>query len=117
MRTIPVDTASAGSFKFISSAPVMEFDDPTAVKKNTAGVPIFELQVLFTSLETATSKPEADLMKIKIAMATAPALQPLTDLVFQSLVARAWSMAGGKSGVSFSAEAVAPAARRNDENK
>jgi|GEM_PF-2322423 len=115
MRSIPVDTNRAGSFKFLSSAPVTEFGDDNTQKRNAAGTPVFELQVLFTSNETDTSKAESDLMKIKVAAAQQPNIQPLADLGFQNLVARAWSMAGGKSGVSFSADAVAPVAPRNTD--
>jgi hypothetical protein len=115
MRSIPIDNSRVGVIKFLQVSPVSEFNS-TEHKKNADGVPVYEVQCLVTT-EGFSGGEDNDLLKVKIAAHNPPRVAPMTEIAFGNFVARAWTTANGKSGVSFSADSVNAAAAPVSDNK
>ena len=99
MRTIPVDTKSITT---LVGGPIQAATSPDgSQRRDKSGRPLFQVPVIIVS-EVAS----ADTVVVRVPGPVAQ-VAPLTPVTFVGLVARPWSMEG-RSGVSFSAEAMQP---------
>lgn len=105
LRYLPIDTASLGPLPFIQvAAKERRADDGTVSQRvNAVGEPVWAVTVL---VQQEGAKP--DLLEISVS-GERPQLDPMTPLRFSNLTGRMWEM-NGRAGISYSAEAVAPAA-------
>ncbi|GEO97579.1 hypothetical protein [Kocuria turfanensis] len=104
MRTIPVDVQQLGPLQFIAVTAKHRDGVQTTTQE---GTPLWKVQILLT----APGDDKASLEEISVPAHQEPQITPMTPVMFQDLRARAWSMntaSGQRSGVSFSAAAVAP---------
>lgn len=99
MRTIPVDTR--GMTTLVGGAIQPANGNDGNQRRDQNGRPLFQVPVVIVS-ESAN----ADTVTVRVPGPVAQ-LPPLTPVSFVGLIARPWSMEG-RSGVSFSAEAMQP---------
>ena len=100
MKTIPVDTASLTT---LIGGAIQAATQPDGTQRtNKAGQPLFNVPVI-----VVIDGGEADTTTVRVPGPVAQ-MPPLTPVKFVKLVGRPWSMDGGRSGVSFSAEGVQP---------
>lgn len=104
MKTIPVDTRSITT---LVGGAIQPATGPDGVqRRDKSGRPLFQVPVVVVS-ETAS----ADTFMVRLPGPVAQ-MQPLTPVTFVGLVARPWTMEG-RSGVSFSAEAMQPVSTKS----
>lgn len=99
MKSIPVDTRSITTLVGGAIQPAVGPDG--AQRRDKSGRPLFQVPVVVVS-ESAS----ADTFTVRLPGPVVQ-VQPLTPVTFVGLVARPWTMEG-RSGVSFSAEAMQP---------
>lgn len=105
MRTIPVDTTN---LTFMVGGAIQPATQPDGTpKKNRNGQALWNVPIVAVS---DGSNAEAFVVRIPGPVPQVPALTPV-KLVH--LTARPWSMEGGRSGVSFTAESIQPANARS----
>lgn len=100
-----LDQAATGAFIFTKGpTPRVDRDGIQRVDRNNT--PIYEIQCC---VQPADEDADGDTAKVKLATSNPPTIAPFTEVRFPSgLVAMAWSMEGGRSGVSLSASEVEP---------
>jgi hypothetical protein len=114
MRSIPIDNSRLLSVKYLGTNPSLDFETKEP-KRNSDGVPIYEVQVVIAS-EGFGGAEENELLKVKIAAVQPPRVGPLDEMEFVNFVARAWSN-NGKSGISFSADGIKAVGAQVSDNK
>lgn len=100
MKTIPVDTSKMSLL--IAGAIVAATTPDGSARRDRAGQTLFNVPVIAVS-ETAS----AETFTVRVP-GPVPQLPSLTPVRLVGLVARPWTMDGGRSGVSFSAESIQP---------
>ena len=103
MRSIPVDTTRMTTLVGGAIQPATQQDGTPRRDRN--GQPLFNVPVLVV---VEGANPDTLVVRVPGPVAQVPSLTPV-KLV--GLVARPWSMDGGRSGVSFSADSVQPVAK------
>jgi hypothetical protein len=102
VKTIPVDTSALTT---LVGGAITEATSPDGTaKRDRQGRPLFSVPVVVVA-----DGANADTMTVRVP-GPVPQIAPLTPINLVGLIARYWSMEG-RSGVSFSAEKVAPVAR------
>jgi hypothetical protein len=101
VKYIPVDTSKLTIHTIGAVAPVLSPDGQP--KKDRAGRPLFSVPVLVVG-DGATGET----VTVKVPGPVAQ-LAPMTPVRLSNLVARAWAFEG-RSGVSLTAETIAPVA-------
>lgn len=105
MRTIPVDTTR---LTFMVGGAIQPATQPDGTpKRNRNGQALWNVPVVAVS---DGSNAEAFVVRIP---GPVPQVAPLTPVKLVGLTARPWSMEGGRSGVSFTAESIQPANSRS----
>jgi hypothetical protein len=104
LRNIPIDAAALGPLPFIQVAEKERRSDDGTVSQrvNAAGEPVWAVTVL---VQQEGAKPE--LLEVAVS-GQRPQLDPMSPLRFSNLTGRLWEM-NGRAGISYSADAVAPA--------
>lgn len=100
MKNIPVDTSKLTTL--VAGAIQAATSPDGNARRDRGGQQIFNVPII-----VVTEGGSAETMTVKIAGAVAQ-VPPLTPVRLVGLAARAWAMDGGRSGVSFSAEALQP---------
>lgn len=102
VKNIPVDTSALTT---LVGGTITEATSPDGTqKRDRQGRPLFTVPVV-----AVADGGNADTMTVRVPGPVAQ-VAPLTPITLVGLIARYWSMEG-RSGVSFSAEKVAPVAR------
>lgn len=102
MRTNPVDTAK---LTFMVGGAIQPATQPDGTpKRSRNGQPLSNVPVV-----VVTDGSNADAFVVRIP-GPVPEVAPLTSVKLVGLNARPWSMDGGRSGVSFTACSIQPAA-------
>lgn len=105
MKTIPVDTTR---LTFMVGGAIQPATQPDGTpKRNRNGQALWNAPVVVVS---DGSNAEAFVVRIP---GPVPQVAPLTPVKLVGLTARPWTMEGGRSGVSFTAESVQPATSRS----
>jgi hypothetical protein len=105
MKTIPVDTSKLTMLVGGAILPATSPDG--SPRRDRSGQTLFNIPVV-----VVVEGGNADTLTVRVP-GPVPQVAPLTPVKFVALVARPWSMDGGRSGVSFSAESIQPAAVRS----
>lgn len=103
MRTIPVDCSKLTLLVAGAIQPATTQDG--SPRRDGAGRPLFTVPVI-----VMVEGGNADTLTVRVA-GPVPQVPPLTPVKFSNLVARPWAM-DGRSGVSYSADGIAPAPGR-----
>jgi len=105
VKTIPVDTTNLTT---LVGGAIQAATQPDGTQRtNRDGQPLFNVPVV-----VVIDGGDADTLVVRVP-GPVPQLPPLTPVKFVKLVGRPWSMDGGRSGVSFSAESVQPVNTRS----
>ncbi|WP_045880005.1 hypothetical protein [Pseudofrankia sp. DC12] len=100
MNVIPVDMSKVIS-AVVMSDPVPSLYDGKQ-RTNFDGVPLWDLDVT-----VAVSGAGASVLKLRVALASAPKVEMCQPVTLSGLRARVWEM-NGRHGVAWSVETVAP---------
>lgn len=105
LNRFTLDQAGTGTFILVKGpTPRVDRDGVQRVDRNN--IPVYEIQCY---VQPADEDADGDTAKVKLATSSPPTIAPFTEVRFPSgLVAMAWSMEGGRSGVSLSASEVEP---------
>ena len=105
MKTIPVDTTR---LTFMVGGAIQPATQPDGTpRRNRTGQALWTVPVV-----VVTDGSNADTLVVRIP-GPVPQVAPLTPVKLVGLTARPWSMDGGRSGVSFTAESIQPATVRS----
>jgi hypothetical protein len=105
VKTIPVDTTNLTT---LVGGAIQAATQPDGTQRtNRAGQPLFNVPVI-----VVIDGGDADTLVVRVPGPVAQ-IPPLAPVKLVKLVGRPWSMDGGRSGVSFSAESVQPVNTRS----
>ncbi|GAA4506091.1 hypothetical protein GCM10023159_01930 [Brevibacterium yomogidense] len=100
-----LDQAGTGAF-FLTEGPAPRVDRDGVQRVDRNNTPVYEIQCY---VKPADENAEGTTAKIKLATSSPPTIPVFTEVRFpKGLLAMAWSMEGGRSGVSLSASEVEP---------
>lgn len=100
MKSIPVDCAH---LTFLVGGAIQAATTPDgSQRRNPSGQPLYNIPVV-----VVVEGGNADTLSVRVPGPVAQ-VPPLTRINLVSLTARPWSMDGGRSGVSFTAESIQP---------
>jgi hypothetical protein len=95
---LPIDTAGLMFMLVRDAEPVRDFETKQ-VKADPDGVPLFQVDLV------AFGDGEAQIIKVKVP-GEPEGLTVQAPVTVEGLTAQPWSMDGGRSGVSFRADAI-----------
>jgi hypothetical protein len=95
---LPIDTTGLRFYLVRDAEPVRDFETKQ-VKADSDGVPLFSVELV------AMGNREAEVIKVKVS-GEPEGLTVEGPVTVEGLFAQAWSMDGGRSGVSFRADAI-----------
>lgn len=105
MNTIPVNV---NAMDFTILAVIPKTDQNGVQARNKDSVPKWEVQLLVSS--EVERRPEV--LAVTLTTNEPPQLQPMTPVLVEGLVARAWSQ-GDRSGIAFSADIIRASGKPN----
>lgn len=105
MRSIPVDVSKLTTLVGGAIEPATQQDG--SPRRDRSGRQLFNVPVVVV---VEGGNPDTLVVRVPGPVAQLPLLTPVQLI---GLVARPWNMDGGRSGVSFAAEAVQPAKPRS----
>jgi len=105
VKTIPIDTTHLTT---LVGGAIQAATQPDGTQKtNKAGQPLFNVPIV-----VVVEGGDADTLTVRVPGPVAQ-IPPLTPIKLVKLVGRPWSMEGGRSGVSFSADSIQPVNTRS----
>jgi hypothetical protein len=105
MKVIPVDCANLTLM--VGGAILAATSPDGSPRRNSAGQPLYNVPVI-----VVVEGGNADTLAVRVP-GPVPQIASLTPIKFDGLSARPWSMDGGRSGVSFTAERLHPVAAKS----
>jgi hypothetical protein len=106
MNRIPVDQSR---MTLVALSVTPNLDESKQQKTDYDGVPVWTIECLHRPEQTGDFQPKAEVIQVRIPSRAEPQIEPMSEVLFDGLTARQWSM-NGRSGISLSADAFVDAA-------
>lgn len=100
MNRIPVDQTA---MTLIALSVTPNLDENKQQKTDFEGTPVWTVECLYRPEATGDFQPKAEVVAVRVPSPTEPKVPAMTEVMFDRLVARQWSM-NGRSGISLSAD-------------